>query len=756
MTKEDIKYLKSLGLSPNDVEDYMQDGGTIQNNQQSELNQQEQIMQIIQMFAKINKINPQEIIKKLQSSKPEEQQKMIQQMALQVEEFSKQNQNNNVEMENPQMMYGGYKKYFQNGGLQNLYKSNQGNVEAEDDEHVLTPQGTSFELNGKTHSQGGIDLELPSNTMVFSEKIKAPKEIISQVLNKEIKDLNKSEKKYSFADLAGKFSTEKDFKNLKKSDDIYSKKSIELNIQKKLPKLVEVFENQERYKFGLGMDNDYEQIINSKNKQVQKYGGKIIARKGVLTPDNNNLFLNEYGKPSNMVTSEGYYKNGVYYKNTEPNNHFWSVLPNSLVKTPYTVIPKDYGSNQTKQNYINSWIDMSKQIDLQNLREYQVSNYRSGIQDFYNNGLIPYENYGEEIARKKGYKTLKEALEKDPYFGTTQYINNRWGNRGIAYDNSKTIEELSDTSKYTMFTNELGKVYYTNKSGYPTIYESSNNRVKEDMVVLPKIDGPISTTNDMSLMVKPVPPPKITNDEVVNSDEQYTPKMLDPLTLNFNKIRNANYANAVDNLLSNINEINRPIMLRRPPLQSLNQAIDLPEMSNIAMNKGLSSGQYNINQSGNNSLIKQALYNDFYTKTNKQFLDNIPESTKYYTDNHNTNNNIIYNNALNQYKYDIEALPNYYKQNDMVDKGIYQNRKENYQAIANMRNNEAKIEEQLNNLLLNYNGRIDKNGNVIIDKNLDFQTRDNLRRDILKIASNPNLTPQQVAMYTALFQSIPK
>ena len=133
MTKEDIKYLKSIGLTPNDVEIY-QDGGVTQQTTQSKPNQQEQIMQIIQMYAQLTQVKPDQIVKQLQSAKPQDQQKMIQQMVMQIQEYEKQNSgkdeqetinNSQEEMQEPQMKCGGKtkKKMYENGGLQNYYKS---------------------------------------------------------------------------------------------------------------------------------------------------------------------------------------------------------------------------------------------------------------------------------------------------------------------------------------------------------------------------------------------------------------------------------------------------------------------------------------------------------------------------------------------------------------------------------------------------------------------------------------------------------
>ena len=87
--------------------EYMQEGG-----------QQDQIMQVIQMYAEMNQIDPEQLMQKLQQMPPEEQQQAIQQMAQVLEQGAGQQQQ--PDMQQAAMKYGGYMTgMFAEGGEPN-------------------------------------------------------------------------------------------------------------------------------------------------------------------------------------------------------------------------------------------------------------------------------------------------------------------------------------------------------------------------------------------------------------------------------------------------------------------------------------------------------------------------------------------------------------------------------------------------------------------------------------------------------------
>mgnify|MGYP006921298207 CR=1 FL=1 len=145
------------------------------------------------------------------------------------------------------MMNGGCYKCggkMQSGGQTPTYPElGRGNVEVEDQETAKLPDGKLVKFEGDTHEQGGIQTELPGGTVIFSDHIKAPKEITELVLGK------KTNKKYSYADLSKKFPTQKSINILKNPDsDEYQINTAEITLNKNQAMLDTIFSAQEMEK----------------------------------------------------------------------------------------------------------------------------------------------------------------------------------------------------------------------------------------------------------------------------------------------------------------------------------------------------------------------------------------------------------------------------------------------------------------------------------------------------------------------------
>ena len=109
----------------------------------------------------------------------------------------------------------------------------QANTEVEGMEHIKLPNGFSQEIQGKKHSEGGIPLNLPIDSKVFSEKLK----------------IETDKGKKSYADMAKPFETKKHFDMLKtKSADSIQKSTAEMMIKFKNSKLEQLFNKQEEDK----------------------------------------------------------------------------------------------------------------------------------------------------------------------------------------------------------------------------------------------------------------------------------------------------------------------------------------------------------------------------------------------------------------------------------------------------------------------------------------------------------------------------
>jgi hypothetical protein len=247
--------------------------------------QQDQVMQILQAYAQLNQFSEEEfnqLLNLYQNSTPEEQQNMLQEIVSELEnaqgQMSEQPTQGEVQQEiqpeQPMMLNGGYlnnlKNTFQKGGMtpnQVLYKNDfNPNVNVEGDEVIKTPDGNAFKVNGNKHSEGGIDMSLPEGSLVFSEHLKAPKEIVKRFLDQ------KNNKSLSFADLANKYKTEKDIEVINDPEkDKYAKATAVVNLAMKNEKLNEIFTAQELFKKAAGLD----MIEYTDEKQSKKFGGTL-------------------------------------------------------------------------------------------------------------------------------------------------------------------------------------------------------------------------------------------------------------------------------------------------------------------------------------------------------------------------------------------------------------------------------------------------------------------------------------------------
>ena len=83
---------------------------------------------------------------------------------------------------------------YQMGGM-------EGTAEVEGEETAVLPDSELVKFKGKKHKDGGIKVDLPNGTRIYSEYSTAPQEIVEQVLGKKTKG------KMSYAELSKKFPT---------------------------------------------------------------------------------------------------------------------------------------------------------------------------------------------------------------------------------------------------------------------------------------------------------------------------------------------------------------------------------------------------------------------------------------------------------------------------------------------------------------------------------------------------------------------
>lgn len=129
------------------------------------------------------------------------------------------------------------------GGMNEYQRGGKPNAELEDKETLITPDGELQKITGKKHSEGGEEVNLPGGTRIYSQYLKAPKEVVKEVLGKE------SKKKMSYADLSKRFPTQPyiDILDDPKSDD-YQKTTAQIKLANNLGKLDTIFFAQEKEK----------------------------------------------------------------------------------------------------------------------------------------------------------------------------------------------------------------------------------------------------------------------------------------------------------------------------------------------------------------------------------------------------------------------------------------------------------------------------------------------------------------------------
>lgn len=177
-------------------------------------------------------------------------------------------------------------QHFKNGGTSTNFESNQPNAIVEGGEVMQLPDGSSMPIYGDKHSDpsGGIPMNLPEETRIFSDSIKADKEFSEYMTGGRIK------KKMSIADLAKRVSTEKEDKILKGKPDTITQRTANIMKAAKEAKLNEIFDYQESlkspkstkvYRDGGEIDNEKQTF----GKKIAKGVKKTFSQTGEFLPE---------------------------------------------------------------------------------------------------------------------------------------------------------------------------------------------------------------------------------------------------------------------------------------------------------------------------------------------------------------------------------------------------------------------------------------------------------------------------------------
>lgn len=159
------------------------------------------------------------------------------------------------------------------------------NIEIEGGETVLLPTGELYPFKGKKHKSGGIDIYSPPNTKIFSEHLKAPKEVVKGVTGKNLKS-------QSFASLSKKFNPTP-YKSILENklghhDDLTLRTS-ELMFNKLNGHQDNIFYAQETFKEEKGMKNDAHAL-----SQKFQPGGTVPPIYPIVHPQEDIDFFNQY------------------------------------------------------------------------------------------------------------------------------------------------------------------------------------------------------------------------------------------------------------------------------------------------------------------------------------------------------------------------------------------------------------------------------------------------------------------------------
>ena len=338
---------------------------------------QQQIMQVVKAYAQKSGVDPKTILLQLQKMQPEQQQQALQQMYAAVS-GDQQDMGYEDQEEMQSAAYGGQMGYALDLGARRLWMNQDGdessqvndsieevpredaNIEAEGGETAMIPykQGGAYmhkKIKGKRHTEGGVPLNVPEGTFIFSDTKKM--KLGGSVL-KLFGKSDKSSKKYTPADLAKQYNIDKynAILNDPKSDPV-AKRTAELMIQnyeKKLAQLALVQEGKKGYPQGIP-------------QVAQNYYNQMLAASG--QPNNESPEQKQFDNEQleGQETMKAMYGMGFKYGGGLPrfqgNEDGSEVDITNLKPQPYTydnpVIPDnnlqksiDYTNNQANKDFL--------------------------------------------------------------------------------------------------------------------------------------------------------------------------------------------------------------------------------------------------------------------------------------------------------------------------------------------------------------------------------------------------------------------
>lgn len=340
--------------------------------------------------------------------------------------------------------YGG--KVYSDGGMSIREIGGQGedNVEVEGNEHILLPNGLSEEVKGASHEQGGIPLNLPEGSMIFSEKLKDP------TTGK------------SYSKMAKPFETKKDAKllNTKYADEV-QKQTADKNIKFKEAQLKSLFDLQEKNKLegSHGTKIQLEALQELQGQQPIAQNGKLMrydvsgATAEQMAKANNAFWTNALGSGVPPNKSENW--NRVFYDNLNKYARKKKVTIESLINNPHEYYQEIVSGG--KQDLLPIPEDLIPDL-IRNKKMGLTAKHRELLKDAGISGakdIVDFSKLSSADLAKLKNKSGNANFDLDRDFLSKGYNDNLKGHRGVTFkgENITPEEAVKKYGKSPFFYN---------------------------------------------------------------------------------------------------------------------------------------------------------------------------------------------------------------------------------------------------------------------------------------------------------------
>ena len=323
-----------------------------------------------------------------------------------------------------------YQQYAMGG------QSNNPNAEVEGNELMRYPDGSTQLMNGPSHENGGIPVNIPQGTEIFSDRLKLPGS------------------KKTIAEEAKKYATDKEDKILsnKKSTSI-AKNTAKLSSQFKQQKLDELFNAQEQLKQAKLAKYANKLGVSLPNSEFKMGGKKCYANGGVNLPkypngNSTRNFLDPYKPVFNKPIYPGQSYN-PYQKSLAP----WTVNTSqdtNLISQPLYGENSDY-TTQSPTDYTDQYDSMRNRNIYEGIGNGLVQN-AGNFYDLYQTNMgkkYDIEDYGSVNPRYYNPKTISatESLrDADREAAASRYaLRNAVGGNTGAYLANLAANQTANT-----------------------------------------------------------------------------------------------------------------------------------------------------------------------------------------------------------------------------------------------------------------------------------------------------------------------